>query len=182
MPVLQFTSRKTIVFNTKRYCVKPRNFEPQLLHQELFTHEEFMVHSGKHLFFLGRWTWGFGATTSGLIFISPSWMSARENQEGTSHSSATHWGAAWCWSASSWNVRFDGSMVCWQPHLQCFKFLLKVNSSDSAPLIPMQVQLHKPLGIKLSIQCISWPTSLSTWALISIFQLKLGTCCWHTQL
>lgn len=78
MPVHQFTNRKTIVFNTKRYCVasrlKPGNFEPQLLHQQLFTHEEFMVHSEKYLLFLGRGTSGFGATTSGLIFILAGWV------------------------------------------------------------------------------------------------------------
>lgn len=51
-----------------------------------------MVHSGKHLFFLGRRTSGFGATAPGLVFISPSWMGARENQEGTAHSMLLTWG------------------------------------------------------------------------------------------
>lgn len=180
MPVLKFTSRKTIVFDTKT-CVarrlKPGNFEPQLLHWQLFTHEEFIVHSGKHLLFLGRWNLEFGATTSGLMFISPSWMTEKENQEGTAHSSATHSGAAWCWSASSWNMCFDGSMVCWQPDLQCSKFLLRVNSASEdiqAPLIPIRSsctntwKLNSPFSVSFDqhlYQPQLWNTSFSwNWA------------------
>lgn len=125
---LNFPARKQLYsIKKKKYCVasslKPGNFEPQLLHLQLFTHEEFMVHIRKHSFFLGKWTLGFDATTSGLIFISPSWMSARENQEGTAHSSVTHSWAAWCWSASSWNMCFNGSVVCWQPRPSAFQIL-----------------------------------------------------------